>query len=178
MAVDPKAPLKDPKEYTIVGKPIPRIDIPDKVTGRFTYMHDFKRKGMLHARVVRPRAMKADAPAWNDFDCRKIPGYIGVVRKGDFLAVLGRSEWAAIAASRTIETTWSDGQGLPDQAKLFEYVRNTKVNKDEDLQKVGNSREALKTPGAKAVSASYDFAIHTHGRSGRRARSPSTRTAS
>jgi CO/xanthine dehydrogenase Mo-binding subunit len=42
-------------------------------------------------------------------------------------------------------------------------VRNTKVNKDEDLQKVGNSGDALKTPGAKSVSATYDFAIHTHG---------------
>jgi CO/xanthine dehydrogenase Mo-binding subunit len=163
MTVDPKAPLKDPKEYSIVGKPVARLDIPDKVNGRFTYMQDFKLKRMVHARVVRPRAMKANLVRWNDFDCRRIPGYIGVVRKGSFLAVLGRSEWAAIKASRTIEATWSDWQGLPDHAKLFEYVRNTKVNKDEDFQKVGNSGDALKAPGAKLISASYDFAIHTHG---------------
>ena len=42
-------------------------------------------------------------------------------------------------------------------------MRNTKVVKDEDLQKVGDAAEALKTPNAKLVSASYDFAIHTHG---------------
>jgi CO/xanthine dehydrogenase Mo-binding subunit len=77
--------------------------------------------------------------------------------------VLGRTEWAAIAASRAIETTWSDWAGLPDQAKLWDYVRNTKVNKDEDLQKVGDATEALKTPNAKLVNASYNFAIHTHG---------------
>jgi CO/xanthine dehydrogenase Mo-binding subunit len=163
VAVDAKAPLKDPKDYTIVGKPIARIDIPDKVTGRFTYMQDFKRKGMLHARVVRPPAMKASLTSWNDFDCRKVPGYVGAVKKGSFLAVLGRSEWAAIAASRAIETRWSDWAGLPDQAKLWEYVRNTKIAKDEDLQKVGDADEALKTPNAKIVKASYDFAIHTHG---------------
>ncbi len=161
--VDPKAPLKDPKDYTIVGQPIARLDIPDKVTGRFTYMHDFKLKGMIHARVVRPRAMKATLQAWNDFDCRRIPGYIGAIRKGNYLAVLGRSEWAAIKASKAVETTWSDWQGLPDKAKLWEYVRKVKINKDEDLQKVGNSAEAMKTPNAKIVSASYDFAIHTHG---------------
>ena len=163
LTVDPKATLKDPKDYTIVGKPIARIDIPDKVTGRFTYMHDFKRKGMLHARVVRPKAMESTLQSWNDSDCRKLPDYVGVVKKGNFLAVLGRTEWAAIAASRTIETTWSDWAGLPDQAKLWEYVRSAKISKDEDLQKVGDAAEALKTANAKMVTASYDFAIHTHG---------------
>jgi nicotinate dehydrogenase subunit B len=163
LKVDAKAPLKDPKDYTIVGKPIARLDIPDKVTGRFTYMQDFRRKGMLHARVVRPRAMKAALQLWNDFDCRKIPGYVGIVHKGNFLAVLGRTEWSAIKAARTVSTTWSDWQGLPDKQKLWEYVRATKVNKDEDLQKVGNSGEAMKTPGARLVTATYDFAIHTHG---------------
>ena len=163
LTVDAKAPLKDPKDYTIVGRPIARIDIPDKVNGRFTYMQDFRRKGMLHARVVRPRAMKASLLSWNDFDCRKIPGYIGVVKRGNFLAVLGRTEWAAIAASRTIETKWSDWAGLPEQAKLWEYVRGTKLVKDEDFQKVGDADEALKAPNAKLLKATYDFAIHTHG---------------
>ena len=166
LKLDPKAPLKEPKDYAIVGKPIARLDIPAKVTGRFTYMQDFKVKGMLHARVIRPRAMKAALLAWNDFDARKIPGYVGVIRRGNFLAALARSEWAAIKASRTVETTWSDWQGLPDETKLWAYVRSVKVNKDEDLQKVGDSAEGMKTPNAKMVSASYDFAIHTHGSMG------------
>ena len=163
LGVDAKAPTKDPKDYGIVGKPVARVDIPGKVTGRFTYMHDFRRKGMLHARVIRPAGMQAALLQWNDFDCRKIPGYVGVVKKGNFLAVLGRSEWAAISASRAIESKWSDWAGLPDQAKLWEFVRTSKVAKDEDLQKVGDADAALKTPDAKTVSASYDFAIHTHG---------------
>ncbi len=163
LKLDPKAPLKSPQDYLIVGKPVARLDIPAKVNGTFTYMHDFKVAGMLHARVVRPTAMKATLLSWNDFECRKIPGYVGAIRKGSYLAVLGRSEWAAIKASRAVETMWSDWQGLPDKAKLWDHVRNTKINKDEDLQKVGDSGAALKTPGAKTVSATYDFAIHTHG---------------
>lgn len=163
LKLDPKAPLKDPKDYTIVGTPVARLDIPDKVTGRFTYMHDFKLKGMIHARVIRPAAMKATLLSWNDFEARKIPGYIGAIRKGSYLAVLGRNEWSAIKASQVVETTWSDWQGLPDRAKLWDYVRKVKINKDEELQKIGNSAEALKTPNAKIITASYDFAIHTHG---------------
>jgi CO/xanthine dehydrogenase Mo-binding subunit len=161
--LDLKAALKDPTDYTIVGKPVARLDIPDKVTGRFTYMHDFKRKGMVHARVVRPKSIKAALLSVNDWECHKIPGYIGVVRKGNFLAVVARSEWAAIKASHAIETTWSEWKGLPDKATLWEYVRGTKINKDEDLQKVGNSADALNAPGVKKIAATYDFAIHTHG---------------
>jgi nicotinate dehydrogenase subunit B len=161
MKVDPKATPKDPKDYTICGKPVARLDIPDKVTGRFTYMQDFRRPGMIHARVVHPPAMKASLQRHNDWECLKTPGYIGVVRKGNFLAVLGKTEWAAIRASRAIETSWSDWKGLPEKAKLWEHVRNTKINKDEDLQKVGNSAEALAAPGVKQIKATYDFAIHT-----------------
>jgi CO/xanthine dehydrogenase Mo-binding subunit len=163
LKVDPKAVPKDPKDYTICGKPIARLDIPDKVTGRFTYMQDFRRPGMIHARVVRPPAMRAKLQRYNDWECLKIPGYIGVVKKGNFLAVLGKTEWAAIRAAKAIETGWSEWSGLPDKAKLWDHVRNSKVNKDEDLQKVGNSAEAMAAPGAKQLKATYDFAIHTHG---------------
>jgi nicotinate dehydrogenase subunit B len=45
---------KDPHEYRIVGKPVPRLDIPPKVAGRYRYVADFSVPEMLHARVVRP----------------------------------------------------------------------------------------------------------------------------
>src|ERR1700733_4107988 len=54
IALDKDAPLKDPGSYAVVGRSQPRLDIPDKVTGRFTYMHDFRLEGMVHGRVVRP----------------------------------------------------------------------------------------------------------------------------
>jgi nicotinate dehydrogenase subunit B len=54
LKVDPKATLRDPASYTIVGKPLARPDLPGKVTGRHTYVHDFRVDGMLHGRVVRP----------------------------------------------------------------------------------------------------------------------------
>ena len=59
LKLDPKAPLKDPATYTLVGKPLPRPDVPAKCTGSFTYMHDFSLPGMVHARVIRPPAIGA-----------------------------------------------------------------------------------------------------------------------
>jgi CO/xanthine dehydrogenase Mo-binding subunit len=165
LKVDAKAPTKNPSSYTIVGKSVRRIDIPDKVTGRFTYMHDFKVKGMLHARVVRPTAMKANLLSVNDSAAKKIPGYVATVRKGNFIAALGRNEWAAIRCANAIKTSWSDWQGLPDKAKLWETIRKTKINKDEELQKAGDTAEAMKT-AAKRLAVTYDFAVHTHGSQG------------
>jgi CO/xanthine dehydrogenase Mo-binding subunit len=163
LKVDPKAPLKDPKDYTIVGKSMARLDIPDKVMGRFTYMQDFALPGMLHARIVRPQAVKAKLQSFDDRACQALPGYVATVRRGDFLAVVSKTEWGAIRAARAMQAKWSDWQGLPDSAKLWDYVRNAKVAKDEDFQKVGDSAAAMAAPGLRTLSATYDFAIHTHG---------------
>jgi CO/xanthine dehydrogenase Mo-binding subunit len=166
LAVDAKAPLKDPKDYTIVGKSVARLDIPDKLDGKFTFMQDFKLPGMVHARVVRPPAMKAVLQGANDWECRKVPGYIGMVKKGNFLAVLAKSEWGAVKAAKVIETQWSKWEGLPDQAKLFDWVRSVKVNKTEEFQKAGDVAAAFGAPGVKVMSAAYDWPVQTHGTMG------------
>jgi CO/xanthine dehydrogenase Mo-binding subunit len=159
--VDEKVKLKAPSTYTIVGKSVRRFDIPDKVTGRFTYMQDVKLSGMLHARVVRPTAMKADLQSIDDAAAKKIPGYVATVRKGNFVAVAARDEWSAIRCANALQAKWSEWQGLPDPAKLWDHVRATKVVNDEVFQNVGNVEAA--TNAAKKLSATYDFAIHTHG---------------
>ena len=162
LKLDPKAPLKDPKDYTIVGKAQPRTDIPDKVTGRFTYMQDFRVPGMAHARVVRPAAIKASLQSYSDAACRKIPGYLRAVSKDNFLAVVAQNEWAAIKASQAIKAEWSSWDGLPNQSQLWDYVRGTTIDHDETLQTVGDPDPALQG-AAKVLRATYDFAIHTHG---------------
>ena len=62
LKVDRAAAVKDPSHFKIVGRSIPRVDIPGKVTGQFTYMQDFRLPGMLHGRVVRPSGMGATFP--------------------------------------------------------------------------------------------------------------------
>ena len=161
MKVNDKVQLKPPASYTIVGRSIRRFDIPGKVTGRFQYMQDVKVPDMVHARVIRPTGLKADLQAYDDTAAKKVPGFLATVRKGNFLAVVARDEWAAIRCANAMQVKWSDWQGLPDSAKLWEHVRSTKVVKDEVFQNVGNV-DAVKNP-AKTLTATYDFAIHTHG---------------
>jgi len=149
-------------DYAVVGRSAARIDLPAKLFGEAAFVHDMAIDGMVHARVIRPAAIKASLERWNDFDCKRIPGYAGVVRKGNFLAVVAKNEWAAIKAAKTIEASWSKWEGLPEKSKLWDHVRATKIAKDEVFQNVGDAAKAL--GGApKTLKATYDFAVHTHG---------------
>ncbi|MET0538035.1 MAG: molybdopterin cofactor-binding domain-containing protein [Xanthobacteraceae bacterium] len=157
------AASKDPKDYKIVGKPVSRVDIPPKVFGQFTYMQDFRVPGMLHGRVVRPPAFGANLESIDESSIKGIAGVVKVVRQGNFLAVVAESEWSAIKAARQLKISWSKAETLPDPARLWEHVRQSKVTKDEVTSNVGNTSEALGKDGANLVKATYDFAIHTHG---------------
>src|SRR5713101_7338406 len=141
------AKAKDPKDYKLVGKPVPRVDIPDKMTGTFTYMQDFRVPGMLHGRVVRPPAIGAKLESVDETSVSNIPGFIKVVREGNFLGVVATREWSAIKAAGQLKATWSKWEGLPEQAKLWDHVRSTKVVKEDETSKVGDSAEALSKEG-------------------------------
>ena len=161
LKLDPKAPLKNPASYSVVGTSVRRLDIPPKVFGTFTYMHDFKVPGMVHGRVVRPPAIGAALRSFDEASIADIPG-VRIVRDGNFLGVVARTEWAAIKASRQLKTSWSSWDGLPDEKKLWDHVRGSKVAKDDVTSSVGDAATML-TKGAKRLKATYDFAIHTHG---------------
>jgi len=157
------AQAKDPATHTVVGRPVPRVDIPDKVTGRFTYIQDFRVPGMLHGRVVRPPAIGATLEGVDEASVKDVPGLVKVVREGNFLGVVAQSEWGAISAARKLKATWSKWEGLPEQSKLYEYVRATKVFKEEVTGNVGDTAAAMAADGVRKLAATYDFAIHTHG---------------
>ena len=162
LKLDKQALLKDPANYKIIGQSVPRYDIPGKVTGQFTYMHDFKLPGMLHGRVVRPPAIGASLQGVDENSVKDIPGLVKVVRQNNFLGVVAESEWGAIQAAEKLKATWSTWEGLPEQSKLWEYVRATRITKDDVTSNVGNAEQAL-GQAAKRISATYNFAIHTHG---------------
>src|SRR5262249_52163221 len=145
ITLDPKQPVKEkaPQDYKIVGKPQPRLDIPDKVTGRFTYMQDFAVPGMLHGRVARPPAIGAKLASVDESALKTIPGVVKVVREGDFLGVVATNEWDAIRGAAALKTSWSKSETLPEQAKLWEHVRSTKVAQDQVTGNTGNTAEAM-----------------------------------
>src|SRR4051812_35721447 len=96
LKVDKEITTKDPSTFTIVGKATPRLDIPEKCTGRFTYMQDYRVPGMLHGRVVRPAALGATLETVDDSGAKAIPDVVRIVREGDFLGVVAETEWGAI----------------------------------------------------------------------------------
>jgi nicotinate dehydrogenase subunit B len=161
MTVAPKAALKPAVEYKVVGKSIPRVDIPGKVAGEWEYVHDVRVPGMLHARVIRPDAIGANLLAVDDAAARKVAGYVQAVRKGNFLAVVAKNEWAAIKAARAIEATWGAAEMLPDPASVFQHWRARPVAKEEATQNVGDVNAAL-AGAARRVKATYEFAVQTH----------------
>src|ERR1700722_17633957 len=98
----PQSRLKDPAAYTVVGQPVPRVDIPAKVTGGAAYVQDMRLPGMVHARVVRPPSYGAQLTDCDTSSIEKLPGVVKVVRDGNFLAVVANKEFQAIKAMRAL----------------------------------------------------------------------------
>lgn len=165
LKVDTAAPIKPPNARRVVGRAVARVDIPDKVFGRPGYVHDFRLEGMLHGRPVRPPQMGAVAEAVDESSIAHIPGIVRVVHQGAFLAVVAENEWSAIKAARELKVRWSSWEGLPDQAKIWEHVRGSPVAQVQVTQERGDPAAGL-AGAAKRLSATYDFAIHTHGSMG------------
>ena len=160
LKLDPKAPLKNPATYSLVGKPLPRPDVPAKCTGTFTYMQDFSLPGMVHARVIRPPAIGAKLIAVDETSIKNLPG-ASVVRIQDFLAVIADDEWTAVRAVGTLRAQWSEWSGLPAQNKLVATLRAKTDLTDEML--VSRGGEQAGNYGALSRSASYYWPMQSHG---------------
>ena len=121
----PGAPLKDPADFTVIGHPVPRVDLPAKVTGGKAYVQDMSLPGMLHARMVRPPHYGAVLASLDEAPVAAMPGVVKIVRDGNFIGVLAQGEWQAIVAMRALANgaRWSGGTPLPDQATIFDTIQ-------------------------------------------------------
>lgn len=118
----PDAAPKPAAAYTVVGRPLPRVDLPDKVFAAARFVHDLRLPGMLHARMVRPPARRARLLALREG--APLPGGARAVRDGDLLAVLADTEWHAEAAAARLAThaEWSAEDSLPEQGALDAWL--------------------------------------------------------
>ncbi len=164
LTIDPSAPRKKPAEYRVVGRPVPRPDVPAKVTGQHLFVHDFVLPNMLHGRVIRPPAIGATLLSVDERSVSAIPG-ARIVRIGNFLAVAAGTEWNAVRAARALKASWSAGSVLPDHATLFDTVRAGVVVRDETIAKHGDVKTALAGAG-RLIAATYQWPIQTHGSMG------------
>lgn len=120
----PESTLTDPAAFRVMGRPLPRIDIPAKVTGGEAYVQDLRLPGMLHGRIVRPPSYGARLTVLDSGAAEALPGVVKVVRDGNFLAVVAEQEFQAVKAMRLLAATaqWQEDTRLPDQARLPEAL--------------------------------------------------------
>jgi CO/xanthine dehydrogenase Mo-binding subunit len=156
---DPKAKLRDPASYRVVGKPLARPDIPGKVSGRHAFVHDFKVEGMLHGRVVHPPAVGAKLVDVDLSSLSTLPD-ARVVRINDFLAVVAADEWDAVCAARMLKARWSESASLLGSDAVRQWLRTGPFEGDETLVKKGDARQAL--ADAKRVSAEFYWPVQSH----------------
>ena len=164
LKVAPDIPAKDPKDYKIVGTSVPRLDLPAKFTGEFTYSQDVRVPGMLHGRVVRPPTVISKPSSVDESSISNIPGVVKVVQEGSFVGVVAKTEWAAIQAARALKVTWSTpGTKMPSGPdEVYAYLKNTKSFRDAVPVNKGNPDYAL-SQANKRFESTYYWPFQLHG---------------
>jgi nicotinate dehydrogenase subunit B len=157
----PTSALTPPSRFTQMGKALPRIDIPAKVTGGAAYIQDMRLPGILHARVVRPPSsgatlLSADTTAVSD-----MPGVLSVIRDGNYLAVVAREEFQAVQAMRSLArlARWQEQPRLPPQSQLEAFL----VGLDADDALVIEQRATVAAAGSRTIEAKFTRAYQCHG---------------
>jgi nicotinate dehydrogenase subunit B len=151
--------LKSPSSYRVVGKPVPRVDIPAKLNGSFQYVQNVRVPGMVHARMVHPQrlgqtALRVDASSLGELRPR-----VQIVHRGGFVAVAATREWDAVSAASMLKVEWSGAPSLPADDELGQVLRTTP----------GKERTVLETPnfsvpsGARELRATYVRPFQSHG---------------
>jgi isoquinoline 1-oxidoreductase beta subunit len=108
--VPPKdVPLKDPKDFVLIGKPLKRLDTPDKVNGKAVYGIDAMLPGMKFATVKGCPVFGGKVARVDDSAAKKIPGVQKIVVLDDFVAVVGDHMWAAKKGLDALVIDWDEG---------------------------------------------------------------------
>jgi nicotinate dehydrogenase subunit B len=156
----PKSKLKDPATFKVMGQPVPRVDIPAKVTGGAAYVQDMRLPGMVHARIVRPPSYGAQLTECDISATEKMSGVVKVVRDGDFLAVVANKEFHAVKAMRALSAAakWQETAKLPKQDDLHRVLTNLPSQDSTIFQHSDPSAIGVKT-----IEATYTRPYQSHG---------------
>ena len=162
MALDPAAGRKHPSTWTILGQPVPRVEIPDIATGAFEFVHNVRVDGMLHGRVVRPPVVDATLVRVDDSSVQEMPGVVRVVTRHNFVGVVAEKTWQAVQAAQRLEVTWSAPEaGLPPHAGFHDWLRRQPPVRDSLLV---DSRDVDRTLAGAAtrLEATYHYPYQMH----------------
>ena len=164
LQVDPNAKRKPTSEWTVLGKPVPRPDIPALVTGEFEFVHNVRVPGMLHGRVVRPPAVGATVMSVDEGSVKNLAGVVKVVVKKNFVGVVAEKPWQAIQAASQLKVTWSAGAGLPSHATFYAHMRTQPAR--DALAVDSKDVEQRLAAAATVLKATYLHPYQMHGSMG------------
>lgn len=159
MSVTGTAKPKSPSQYATVGKSVPRVEIPDKVTAKATYVQDVRVPNMLHARVIHPKGIGSTLVSVGSF-VPAVPG-ARAVTKGNLVAVVAEKEWDAIKGAQALQVTWSDWNKLPPSDGVYAALRKQPAV-DKVQMNVGDANGALAS-AARTLTATYQTPFENHG---------------
>ena len=157
------AKVKPVQELKMVGQSPQRYDIPAKVDGSNKWAVDVKLPGMVHARNVKPPVAGAKLVSVDESSVRNLPGFVKVVSKGNYVAVVFEREEQAIAGARQLKVNWQKPatQPFPKSDDLFAYMRGAMPTSKPAPTVIGNPDAAF-AGAAKVVEAEYEVPFQGH----------------
>ncbi|MFZ1010778.1 MAG: xanthine dehydrogenase family protein molybdopterin-binding subunit [Candidatus Sulfotelmatobacter sp.] len=153
-------PLKQTKDYKIVGQRLARVDTPSKVKGEAVFGIDFRMPGMKYAVLSRCPTIGGKALGFDDKESRKIPGVTFVGKISDAaVAVVADSVWGAMEGRRVLTVNWDEGANKDlNTAAVMESLRQAAAKKSVSLYSVG---DVSKVAGRR-ISAEYQLPFMAH----------------
>ena len=153
-------PLKQSKDYKIVGQRLARVDTPSKVKGEAVFGIDFRMPGMKYAVLLRCPTIGGKALGFDDKESRKIPGVTFVGKISDAaVAVVADSIWGAMEGRRVLTVNWDEGPNKDlNTAAVIESLKQAAAKKSVSLYSVG---DVSKVAGRR-ISAEYQLPFMAH----------------
>ena len=162
MTIKKDAKRKAVQNWTVLGRSVPRVDMPALATGRFEHVHNVRVPGMVHGRMVRPPSIGATVASVDESSVAGMPGNVKVVVKKNLVGVVADKPWQAMQAAEKLKVTWTPGPPLPQRADFYNYLRNHPGRRDA-LQVNSKDVEARVQGAAQRVKATYLHPYQMHG---------------
>jgi isoquinoline 1-oxidoreductase beta subunit len=156
--------LKDPKDWKIAGKPLKRLDTPDKVTGKQVYSMDVKLPGMLNAAIKESPVFGGKLKSFDAAKVAGMPGVKKVVQSGDAaVAVIADTWWQAKTALAALPIVWDDGPNAKVSSASIAEMLKAGLDAPEAYvgTRTGDAKDAI-GKAAKKVEAVYAYPYQNH----------------
>jgi len=162
IAIPADVPLKNRKDFKIIGKSIKNVENKKIITGKGIFGSDFYREGMVLAMIQRPPAFGTKIKSVDDTAAKAMPGIIDVVTFKNNVAVVGKSTWEILKARKTLKVEYEkDGniESTSDHDQLFVSLLNS--DNATVRRKDGDVETAFKN-AAKVIKSEYQCPFVAH----------------